>query len=102
MVRYGFGFFFAFILCLLAGSFLVFLTKKVVYVSGMGLVDRLLGLAFGSLRAMLILLSAAMVLRVTPLANSDWWLQAYSPRIAQSVLAGLKPWFPQALRPYLP
>ena len=102
MVRYGFGFFFAFILCLLAGSFLVFLTKKVVYVSGMGLVDRLLGLAFGSLRAMLILLSATMVLRVTPLANSDWWLQAYSPRIAQSVLAGLKPWFPQALRPYLP
>jgi membrane protein required for colicin V production len=102
MVRYGAGFFCSFILCLLAGSVLVFLTKKVVHVSGMGLVDRLLGLAFGSLRAMVILLIAAMALRMTPLARSDWWLQAYSPRIAQSVLSGLKPWLPQAFSPYLP
>lgn len=102
MVRYGFGFVAAFVLSLLAGSILVFLTKKVVYVTGMGLVDRLLGLAFGSLRAMVILLSATVVLRMTPLVNSDWWSEAYSPRIAQSVLAGLKPWMPQALRPFLP
>ena len=68
----------------------------------MGLVDRFLGLAFGSLRAMVILLIAALALRMTPLARSDWWLQAYSPRIAQSVLSGLKPWLPQALSPYLP
>ena len=102
MVRYGAAFFFSFILCLLAGSVLVFLTKKVVHVSGMGLVDRFLGLAFGSLRAMVILLIAALALRMTPLARSDWWLQAYSPRIAQSVLSGLKPWLPQALSPYLP
>ena len=80
----------------------MFLTKKVVYISGMGLADRFLGLAFGSLRAMAVLLSAALVLRLTPLAQSDWWLQAYSPRIAQSVLAGLKPWLPMALGPYLP
>jgi len=102
MVRYGAAFFCSFILCLLVGSVLVFLTKKVVYVSGMGLVDRLLGLAFGSLRGMVILLSAALVMRMTPIASSDWWLQAYSPRIAQSVLSGLKPWLPQALSPYLP
>ena len=102
MVRYGAAFFCSFILCLLAGSVLVFLTKKVVHVSGMGLVDRFLGLAFGSLRAMVILLSATLMLRMTPLVRSDWWLEAYSPRIAQSVLAGLKPWMPQALRPYLP
>jgi membrane protein required for colicin V production len=102
MMRYGFGFFLAFIFFLLAGSVLVFLTKKVVYVSGMGLVDRLLGLAFGSLRAMVILLLATLMLRMTPLVHSDWWLQAYSPRIAQTVLAGLKPWMPQALLPYLP
>ena len=102
MVRYGAAFFWSFILCLLAGSVLVFLTKKVVHVSGMGLVDRFLGLAFGSLRAMVILLIAALALRMTPLARSDWWLQAYSPRIAQSVLSGLKPWLPQALGPYLP
>jgi len=102
IVRYGAAFFCSFILCLLVGSVLVFLTKKVVYVTGMGLVDRLLGLAFGSLRGMVILLSAALVMRMTPLASSDWWLQAYSPRIAQSVLSGLKPWLPQALSPYLP
>lgn len=102
MVRYGFGFFVAFILCLIGGSLLVFVTKKVVHVSGMGLVDRLLGLAFGALRAVVILLSATVMLRMTPLVNSDWWLEAYSPHIAQSVLAGLKPWMPQALRPYLP
>ena len=102
MVRYGFGFFFAFILCLLAGSLMVFLTKKVVYVSGMGLVDRLLGLAFGSLRAVVILLVATIVLRMTPLAHSTWWQEAYSPRIAQTVLVGLKPWLPRALEPYLP
>lgn len=102
MARYGAAFFCSFILCLLAGSVLVFLTKKVVHVSGMGLVDRFLGLAFGSLRAMVILLIAALALRMTPLARSDWWLQAYSPRIAQSVLSGLKPWLPQALVPYLP
>ncbi len=102
MVRYGAAFFCSFIFCLLAGSVLVFLTKKVVHVSGMGLVDRFLGLAFGSLRAMVVLLIAALALRMTPLARSDWWLQAYSPRIAQSVLSGLKPWLPQALSPYLP
>ncbi len=102
MVRYGFGFFFAFILCLLAGSVLVFLTKKVVHVSGLGLVDRVLGLAFGSLRAMVILLAATVVLRMTPLVQSDWWQEAFSPRIAQSALTGLKPWLPQAFGPYLP
>ena len=101
IVRYGLGFAVAFVLCLVAGSMVVFLTKKVVYVSGMGLVDRLLGLAFGSLRGMVILLSATVMVRMTPLAQSDWWREAYSPHIAQSVLTGLKPWLPQSLGPYL-
>lgn len=102
MVRYGFGFVAAFVLCLLAGSVLVFLIKKVVYVSGLGLVDRLLGVAFGGLRALVLLLAATVMLHMTALVHSDWWLEAYSPHIAQSVLTGLKPWMPQALRPYLP
>jgi len=102
MVRFAAGFVIAFVLSLLLGSLVVFLIKKVVYVGGMGLIDRVLGGAFGALRGLVLLLAAVLVIRMTPLTDTVLWQEALSPTIAQSVLAGLKPLLPQSFAKYLP
>lgn len=73
-----------------------------VRLAGLGLPDRVLGLCFGCLRGVLLLLAAAIVLDLTPLAQvSQWrdaavqplveegavWLRARLPHIGQ-VLRG--------------
>jgi len=61
---------------------------------GLGLLDRLLGGAFGVLRGILVVLFAVMVAGMTPLPKAEWWRGAVlAPPLETAVIAA-KPWLP--------
>jgi membrane protein required for colicin V production len=61
---------------------------------GLGLLDRLLGAAFGVLRGILVVLMAVMVAGMTPLPKADWWRDStLAPPLETAVIAA-KPWLP--------
>ena len=62
--------------------------------AGLGLLDRLLGAAFGVLRGILVVLVAVLVAGMTPLPRADGWRDAVlAPPLETAVLAA-KPWLP--------
>lgn len=101
-VRYAAAFVMGFVACLLAGFVLIFLLKKVIEVVGLRPIDRVLGAVFGAARGALILMAATVAVTMTPLAESDLWQDAQSPRMAQTALTGLKPLLPQAFARFIP
>jgi len=63
-------------------------------VAGLGELDRSLGGVFGVARALLILLTFALVAGLTALPRQPVWRNSISgPLLAQAVLA-IKPWVP--------
>ena len=61
---------------------------------GLGLLDRLLGAAFGVLRGILVVWVAVLVAGMTPLPKADWWRDAMlAPPLETAVIAA-KPWLP--------
>lgn len=61
---------------------------------GLGLLDRLLGAAFGVLRGVLVVWMAVLVAGMTPLPKADWWRDAMlAPPLETAVIAA-KPWLP--------
>ncbi len=78
---------------------LVFAIARVVIslmlrAAGLGLLDRLLGAAFGILRGVVVVLMAVLVAGMTPLPKADWWRDAMlAPPLETAVIAA-KPWLP--------
>lgn len=61
---------------------------------GLGLVDRLLGGAFGVARGVLIALALVLIGGMTNLARQAWWRDAtFAPPLETAVIAA-KPWLP--------
>ena len=68
--------------------------KLLLKAVGLGLLDRMLGAAFGALRGVLVVLVAVMVAGMTPLPKMEWWREArLAPPLETAVLAA-KPWLP--------
>jgi membrane protein required for colicin V production len=64
---------------------------------GLGLTDRLLGIIFGLLRGVLIVLILVAAGGLTSAPKQAWWLNAhFSPPLETAVLAA-KPWLPTDL-----
>ena len=61
---------------------------------GLGLLDRLLGLAFGVLRGVVVVLLAVMVAGMTPLPKADWWRDAMLAQPLETAVIAAKPWLP--------
>jgi len=61
---------------------------------GLGLLDRLLGGAFGVLRGMLVVLAAVLVAGMTPLPKAEWWRDAMLAPPLETVILAAKPWLP--------
>jgi len=61
---------------------------------GLTLSDRLLGIIFGALRGLAIVLALVAVGGMTSVPKEKWWAEAYfAPPLETAVLAG-KPWLP--------
>ena len=57
---------------------------------GLGLLDRLLGAAFGVLRGVLVLLAAVLVAGMTPLPKAVWWRDAMLAPPLETVIIAAK------------
>lgn len=101
-LRYASGFVVVFVGSLFAGSLIAFVVKKLISAVGMSPADRALGALFGLVRGAVLLLAVVLVVGMTPLHTGNWWQEAAGPRLANVVLAGLKPVLPQEFGKYLP
>jgi membrane protein required for colicin V production len=70
---------------------------KVVHAAGLGNLDRILGALFGLLRALIILLAAALVAGFTRLPATAAWKESLAGAQLAAAASTLKPWLPPAL-----
>ncbi|TRZ97184.1 MAG: CvpA family protein [Rhodocyclaceae bacterium] len=61
---------------------------------GLGLLDRLLGAAFGVLRGILVVWVAVLVAGMTSLPKADWWREAVLAPPLETAVIAVKPWLP--------
>jgi membrane protein required for colicin V production len=100
-VRYAAAFVLIFIAAVFAAGLLAFLLKKLVEAMGLRPVDRTLGAAFGLLRGVILLLAATVVMDMTALKSSNWWLESQGAPVLTATLKGLKPVLPEQFSKYL-
>lgn len=70
------------------------LVSLLLKAAGLGLLDRLLGAAFGVLRGVLVVLAAVLVAGMTPLPKAVWWRDAMLAPPLETVIIAAKPWLP--------
>jgi membrane protein required for colicin V production len=100
-LRYAAGFVLTFIASAFAAGLLAWLAQKLIASVGLRPVDRMLGVAFGALRGLLILLAAATAVMMTPLKEGDWWKESLGAQILSATLRGLKPILPADVGQYI-
>lgn len=101
-VRYAAGFVVVFVGAAFLGGLIAWGLRKLVSATGLGLVDRMLGAAFGVVRGVVLLLALAVVVNMTPLHGDTWWSDSVSAELSTVALRGLKPALPARLGHYLP
>ena len=62
-----------FILCLVVGGFFNFLLSQLVHWTGLTGTDRLLGMVFGALRGVVLVVLLMRIRTVLPLDQEQWW-----------------------------
>lgn len=102
MVRYAAGFVLVFVAAVMLGSLVAVVVKKLMSAVGLRPVDRVLGAVFGSIRGVLLLLLATVVVGMTPMKSSAAWQESAGAAAASVVLKGLKPVLPSDLEKFLP
>lgn len=90
-----------FIAALIAWGLLSRLVKMLIQATPLGLIDRLLGAAFGALRGGVLLLAVAAVVTRTPWVQSPAWQQSEGAAVLRTVLTGLKPALPRQIADHL-
>lgn len=100
-LRYAAAFVLVFIAAVFVAGLLAALVKKLVDAIGLRPVDRTLGAAFGVLRGVIMLLAATVVINMTALKSSDWWLASKGAPVLTATLGSLKPLLPEQFANYL-
>lgn len=85
----------AFVLTLFAWALLAWLLQRLMAASPLRPVDRLLGAAFGVLRALVIGLIVVWAVRLSPLAGASDWQASWAVRQLGAGLDQLQPWLPE-------
>jgi membrane protein required for colicin V production len=86
-----------FFVCLVLTALAGLLLSKVVKAVGLGGIDRVLGAGFGALRALLILLAAAVLAGLTGAPRQAWWRDSASGPLLAQAAGAVKPLLPQTL-----
>jgi membrane protein required for colicin V production len=101
-LRYAAGFVLVFIASVFAAGLISALMKKIISVVGLRPVDRILGALFGIFRGLIFLLALSVVVHMTALQESDWWLESKGGPMLMTLLKGIKPMLPEKFGAYLP
>jgi membrane protein required for colicin V production len=102
VMRYAAGFVLVFLVVVLLGSLVAVVVKKLTMAVGLRPVDRALGAVFGSVRGVLLLLVATVLVDMTPMKSDPAWQASVGAEVAVAVLRGLKPALPSELNKFLP
>ncbi len=62
-----------FLLIVIVGAILSFFLGKLISISGLGLIDRILGILFGAARGVLLVALLLLMIQGTALIDRDWW-----------------------------
>lgn len=102
MMRYAAGFVLVFLAVVVLGSLVAVVVKRLTTAVGLRPVDRALGAVFGSVRGVLLLLLATVLVDLTPMKSNPAWQASVGAGVAVVVLKGLKPALPSHLEKFLP
>ncbi len=95
------GFVVVFLSVLVLSTLLGLILKKLTSVVGLGPLDRLLGALFGALRGVLLLLTLAIVVGLSPWRDSETWGASMVAQWLQASLQNLGPLLPAEFGKYL-
>lgn len=91
--RVALSFIGVFVGIVLAGSLLSILIGKLISTSGLSGTDRMLGMLFGALRGVVMVVIAVLVLSLTPVPDDPWWQESallpYAEHLAEYAVAQL-------------
>lgn len=96
-IRHLTGFIIVFVLTLLIFSIARWLAKNMLQAIGLGLADRLLGIAFGCGRALFIIWIGVLLAGLTPLPQQRWWQASTLVPPLETAVIATKPWLPPSL-----
>src|SRR6218665_719550 len=96
------GFVLVFVVSVFVGGVVVWGLPKLIEQAGLRPVDRVLGGAFGFLRAVLLMLALAVLVQMSTLKTHDWWRDSLAADTAVWGLKKLKPLLPASAKKYVP
>lgn len=79
--------------CVIVGVLVSNMLRSIVHATGLGGVDRVLGMGFGVLRGMVILVAVVFGLQLTVVPNDEWWQNS----LLIPYLSSLADWAQQTL-----
>ena len=83
-----------FLFVLLLMALLRLAVRSLLNALGLSLSDRLLGILFGAVRGLLIVLALFIVGGMTSLPKEKWWHQAYFSAPIETAVLASRPWLP--------
>ena len=101
-LRFAAAFVLVFIASVFAAGLLSALMKKLISAVGLRPVDRILGAIFGAFRGLILLLALSVVVHMTALHESEWWLESKGGPMLMTLLKGLRPMLPEKFGAFLP
>jgi membrane protein required for colicin V production len=101
-LRFAAAFVLVFIASVFAAGLFSALMKKLISAVGLRPVDRILGAIFGAFRGLILLLALSVVVHMTALHESEWWLESKGAPMLMTLLKGLRPMLPEKFAAYLP
>ena len=96
-LRYATALVLIFVAVLLVTGLVSMLLRGMVKLAGLGPHDKAIGVAFGVVRAVLVLLLLGVVAGLTALPKTQAWRDSWSHGWLESAVLYLKPWLPQDL-----
>lgn len=101
-VRYVAAFALIFVLTAFVCGLLASLFKRLVQAVGLRPVDRVLGMAFGALRGVILILAAGVIISSTPMQRQAWWQESAGAAMVTAALHELRQALPAEYARFLP
>ena len=86
-----------FVLTLIVGGIVSWLLSKLVKWVGLGWLDGLLGMFFGMLRGLLVVLVLIILAGMTRLPQQTFWQNAWSSKSLESMALAIQTWLPESV-----
>jgi len=96
-VRLALGCALVFVAVLVLGALVTWALRELVEETGLSGTDRMLGLVFGVVRGMIIVVLLVLLAGLTPLPRDSWWRGSVALPTFQACAEAVLPWLPQAL-----